>query len=179
MSRTGKQPITLPKGVKAAVSGNTVNIEGPKGKLNVTLPSGIKVEVQEDKVVVSRLNDEKQNKSMHGTARALINNMVVGVSEGFKKELEIVGVGYKAQMKGKDLALNVGFSHPVEFKIPEGLKVSVPKPNRIEIEGIDKQLLGQFAADVRGVNPPEPYKGKGIRYAGEEVRKKLGKALAK
>ena len=179
MSRTGKQPITLPKGVKAAVSGNTVNIEGPKGKLNVTLPSGIKVEVQEDKVVVSRLNDEKQNKSMHGTARALINNMVVGVSEGFKKELEIVGVGYKAQMKGKDLALNVGFSHPVEFKIPEGLKVSVPKPNRIEIEGIDKQLLGQFAADVRDVNPPEPYKGKGVRYAGEEVRKKLGKALAK
>ncbi len=179
MSRTGKQPVTLPKGVKAVISGNTVNIEGPKGKLNITLPSGVKAEVQEDKVMVTRLNDEKQNKSMHGTARALINNMVVGVSEGFKKELEIIGVGYKAQMKGKDLALNIGFSHPVEFKVPEGLKVTVGKANRIEIEGIDKRLLGQFAADVRGVKPPEPYKGKGIRYVGEEVRKKLGKALAK
>ena len=179
MSRIGKQPVVITKGVKIAVSGNTVNAEGPKGKLSMTLPGGVKAEVQEDKVVVSRLNDEKQNKSMHGTARALISNMIQGVSEGFKKELEIVGVGYKAQMKGKDLVLSIGFSHPVEFKVPEGLKVTASKPTRIEIEGIDKQLLGQFAADIRRVYPPEPYKGKGIRYAGEEVRKKLGKALAK
>ena len=179
MSRIGKEPITLPKGVKVKLEGKTCVVEGAKSKLYLDIPVGINIEIAENSVVVKRENDTKPVRSLHGTMRVLINNMVVGVTEGFKKELEIIGVGYKAQMKGKNLVLNIGFSHPVEMVVPEGLKASTPSVTRILIEGIDKQQVGEFAAKIRRIYPPEPYKGKGIRYVGEEVRKKVGKALAK
>ena len=179
MSRIGKQPVVLPKEVQVNIKDNKLEVKGPKGTLNLDIPTGITLEHKENEIVISRANDEKLTKSLHGTIRALINNMVIGVKDGFKKELEIQGVGYKAQMKGSDLVLNMGFSHPVEIKVPKNLKVSVPKPNRIDVEGVDKQCVGELAAKIRRWYPPEPYKGKGIRYVGEEVRKKLGKALAK
>lgn len=179
MSRIGKQILELPKDVKVKLEGNLCFVEGKGGKLDLNIPEGIKVEVKDNTLTVTRGNDSKQLKSLHGTIRVLIGNMAKGVTEGFKKELEIVGVGYKAQMKGKKLALNIGFSHPVEMDVPQGLKVSTPAVTRIEVSGIDKQKVGEFAAEIRRIYPPEPYKGKGIRYLGEEVRKKLGKALAK
>ena len=178
MSRIGKQPIILPKEVEAKLSGRSVLIEGPKGKLSLDIPFRIKVEIKDDKISVARESEEKKIKSLHGTIRALISNMVKGVSEGFKIELEIIGVGYKAQAKGDNLILNIGFSHPVEIIVPKDLKASIAK-NRLVIEGVDKQKVGELAAEIRRLYPPEPYKGKGIRYAGEEVKKKLGKALAK
>ena len=179
MSRIGKQILELPKDVKVKLEGGLCLIEGKGGKLDLNIPAGITVEVKDNILTVSRGNDSKQLKSLHGTIRVLIGNMVKGVTEGFKKELEIVGVGYKSQMKGEKLTLNIGFSHPVEMDVPKGLKVSTPAVTRIEISGIDKQKVGEFAAKIRRIYPPEPYKGKGIRYRGEEVRKKLGKALAK
>ncbi len=179
MSRIGKQPVIIPKEVKLKVDGGRVSVEGARGRLELALPSGIKIESTEDRVQVVRSNDTKQLKSLHGTIRVLIDNMVKGVTQGFKKDLELVGVGYKAQMKGKKLALNIGFSHPVEMELPVDIKVTVSGPTRISVEGIDRQKVGEFAAKIRKNCPPEPYKGKGIRYVGEEVRKKLGKALAK
>jgi large subunit ribosomal protein L6 len=179
MSRIGKQPVILPKGVKSTVSGTSVLVEGPKGKLSLNVPSAITVKVDTDKVLVTRSDDQKQSKSLHGTIRALISNMVKGVTEGYKRELDVVGVGYKAQMKGANLLINLGFSHPVEIKVPAGLKVATPNPNRIITEGIDKQQVSEFVCKVRKIYPPEPYQGKGIRFVGEEVKKKLGKALAK
>ena len=179
MSRIGKQILEIPKDVKAKLEGNLCLIEGKGGKLDLNIPAGIKVEVKDNILTVIRGNDSKQLKSLHGTIRVLIGNMVKGVTEGFKKELEIIGVGYKAQMKGETLILNVGFSHSVEMAVPGGLKVSTPAVTRVTVEGIDKQKVGEFAAKIRRIYPPEPYKGKGIRYRGEEVRKKLGKALAK
>jgi len=179
MSRVGKQPIALPKEVKAKIEGNFCSIQGSKHTMQLAIHEGIKIKIEENSLLVERENDSKQLKSMHGTVRALIANMVKGVTEGFKKELAIVGVGYKAQMKGKNLVLNLGFSHPIEMEIPEGLKVSTSSPTRIAIEGVDRQKVGEFAAKIRRIYPPEPYKGKGVRYVGEEVRKKLGKALAK
>lgn len=179
MSRVGKQPLALPKDVKVTIEGNLCLVEGKGEKLELAIPTGIKVEVKDSTLLVTRDNDTKRSKSLHGTMRVLIGNMVKGITEGFKKELEIIGVGYKAQMKENKLVLNVGFSHLVETDVPEGLKVSTPAATRIEISGIDKQKVGEFAAIIRRIYPPEPYKGKGIRYKGEEVRKKLGKALAK
>lgn len=179
MSRVGKEPITLPKGVKVKLQGKACLVEGVKSKLQLDIPAGINLEITENSVLVKRENETKPVRSLHGTIWVLINNMVIGVTEGFKKELEIIGVGYKAQIKGKSLVLNIGFSHPVEMAVPEGLKVSTPSVTRVLIEGIDKQLVGEFAAKIRRIYPPEPYKGKGIRYVGEEVRKKVGKALAK
>ena len=179
MSRVGKQPVILPKGVKAKFENYTIFIEGPKGKLQLPVSSVLTLKIQEDKVIVGRANDEKKVKSLHGTIRALINNMVKGVFDGFKKDLEIIGVGYKAQLKGKVLVLNLGFSHLIEMPIPDELKVTLTGATKIAVEGIDKQRVGEFAAQIRKKLPPEPYKGKGIRYAGEEVKKKLGKALAK
>ena len=179
MSRIGKQILELPKDVKVKLEGNLCFVSGKGGKLDLSIPAGIKVEVKDNTLTVTRGNDSKQLKSLHGTIRVLIGNMVKGVAEGFKKELEIIGVGYKAQIKGEKLALNIGFSHPVEMNIPKGLKVSTPAVTRVVVEGIDKQKVGEFAATVRRIYPPEPYKGKGIRYKGEEVRRKLGKALAK
>ena len=179
MSRTGKQPIIVPKEVKITMDPTAVSIKGAKAALALKIPAGIEVEMKDSQLLVKRQNDSKMLKSLHGTIRVLINNMVIGVTQGFKKELEIIGVGYKAQMKGKNLLLNLGFSHPIEMAIPEGLKVSTPSATKVLVEGADKQCVGEFAATVRRLYPPEPYKGKGIRYAGEIVRKKLGKALAK
>ena len=154
-------------------------VEGSNQKLELAIPAGIKIEIAENTLLVTRDNDSKQLRSLHGTIRVLIGNMVEGVTKGFKKELEIIGVGYKAQMKGQKVSLNVGFSHLVEIDVPSELKVSTPAATRIAIEGADKQKVGEFAAKIRRIRPPEPYKGKGIRYFKEEVRKKLGKALAK
>jgi large subunit ribosomal protein L6 len=179
MSRVGKQPLVLPKDVKVKVEGNLCFAEGKGKKIELAIPAGIKIEVKDDTLLVVRENDSKKLKSLHGTLRVLIGNMVKGITDGFKKELDIVGVGYKVQMKGKKLVLNIGFSHPVEMDLPEGLKVTIPLATRIVIEGADKQMVGEFAAKIRRLYPPESYKGKGIRYVGEEVRKKLGKALAK
>ena len=179
MSRIGKQPIQLSKGVKASFSNGSLSIEGAKGKLSLNIPQGIILELSSDKIIVKRESEEKQIRSSHGTVRAIIANMVKGVVDGYKKELDIVGTGYKAVMKGTNLVLAMGFSHPVEIPISKDLKVTVPNPNRIIVECADRQKLGQFAASLRKIYPPEPYKGKGIRYVGEEVKKKLGKALAK
>lgn len=179
MSRVGKQPLVVPKEIKVKIEGNSCLVEGSKQKLELVIPNGIKLELSGDTLTVKRDNDSKQLKSLHGTIRVLIANMIEGITKGFKKELEIIGVGYKAQMKGSKLSLSVGFSHPVEIDVLPELKVSTPAPTRIVIEGIDKQKVGEFAAKLRRIYPPEPYKGKGIRYLGEEVRKKLGKALAK
>lgn len=179
MSRIGRQPVILPKEVKAKKEGVSLLIEGKKGNLSLEIPCGISIELESDKIIIKRNDDSIPLKSLHGTIRALINNNVKGVTEGFKKELDIIGVGYKAALKGRSLVLNIGFSHPVEFVIPADLKITTPTLTRIVIEGIDKQKVGELAAKIRRVYPPEPYKGKGIRYYGEEVRKKIGKALAK
>jgi len=179
MSRIGRKPIPILEKVKVEVKDGVVYVEGPKGRLSLKLDPLINVKVEDNEIVVERKNDSKRAKSMHGTTRALINNMVTGVKQGFKRGLEIVGTGYKAQLKGSTLVLQLGFSHPVEVNVPQDLKVSVEGQNKIFVEGIDKQKVGQFAASIRAIFPPEPYKGKGIRYIGEEVRKKLGKAMAK
>ena len=178
MSRIGKQPVDI-SGAKVKVDKGVIYIEGPKGKNSLNIPAQVKVQVVDGKVLVTRDNDEKLTRSLHGTIRAIINTMVLGVKDGYKKELDIVGVGYKALLKGKSLILNVGFSHQVEIPVWADLKVTVPTPTHVIIEGVDKQRVGMFSADLRRICPPEPYKGKGIRYTGEEVRKKLGKALAK
>jgi large subunit ribosomal protein L6 len=179
MSRIGRRPINLPEKVKVELRESSIYIEGPKGRLSLNIPFSIEVKIQDGKINIERKSEDKKTKSLHGTVRALIENMVVGVSKGFKKELEIVGTGYKAQMKANTLILQVGFSHPVQMPVPQDLKVSVSGTNKIMVEGPDKQRVGHFAAQIRGIYPPEPYKGKGIRYVGEVVRKKLGKALAK
>ena len=178
MSRIGKSPIPLPSGVDVNVSGSELKVKGPKGALSMTIPSPIAAEVAEGELRFLRPDEKRDSRARHGLARALANNLVVGVTDGFSKALEIQGVGYRAEAKGKTLNLNLGFSHPVEIPVPEGLKVSVDNNTNITIEGIDKQLVGQFAADIRSIRPPEPYKGKGIRYLGEHVRRKVGKTGA-
>jgi large subunit ribosomal protein L6 len=175
MSRIGKKPITLPQGVTATVEDNLITVKGPKGTLEFQFRSEMTVNMDENGLVVERPSETKEHRAIHGTTRALINNMVVGVSEGFKKNLKMIGVGYRAQLQGNKLVLSAGFSHPVEMDIPAGLTVEVPKNTLINISGIDKQLVGEFAANVRGVRPPEPYLGKGIRYVNEYVRRKEGK----
>ena len=178
MSRIGKQPIELPEKVAVKVNGDSnVVVEGPKGKLEWDMPEGITLEQEDTSVAVNRASDSRQLRAMHGTARSLISNMVEGVSNGYVRELEIQGVGFRANVKGKILDLSLGFSHPVEHPIPEGLAITVEENTKIKVEGIDKQLVGQFAADVRGYYPPEPYKGKGIRYKDEYVRRKQGKSV--
>ncbi|MCK4520009.1 MAG: 50S ribosomal protein L6 [Candidatus Omnitrophica bacterium] len=179
MSRVGKQLLVLPKEIKVKIEKGLCSVEGSNQKLELVIPAGIKVAITDNTLTVARENDSKQLRSLHGTIRVLIGNMVEGIAKGFKKELEIIGVGYKAQMKEKKISLNVGFSHLVELDVPSGLKISIPAATRIVIEGSDKQKVGEFAAKIRRIRPPEPYKGKGIRYLNEEVRKKLGKALAK
>ena len=179
MSRIGKAPITVPAGVNVSVDGRDVTVKGPKGELKMTVAPTMQVEVNEGVVTVSRPNDEKQNRSLHGLTRTLINNMVVGVNEGFSKTLEINGVGYRAAKEGKNLVLNVGYSHQVIMPEIEGIEVEVPNPNQIIVKGVDKQKVGQFAADVRAKRPPEPYKGKGIKYVDEYIIRKEGKTGAK
>ena len=179
MSRIGRAPITVPAGVEVKVDGRHVSVKGPKGALEMTAAPTMKVEVEAGVVHVSRPNDEKTNRSLHGLTRTLINNMVVGVSEGFTKTLEINGVGYRASKEGKNLVLNVGYSHQIVMPETEDIQIEVPNPNQIIIKGIDKQKVGQFAAEVRSKRPPEPYKGKGIKYDYEVVRRKEGKTGAK
>ena len=176
MSRIGRAPVTLPSGVNVKQEGQQLRIEGSKGKLSIALPPTITVTADGQQLKVARTGEESSDKAIHGLYRALIANMVQGVVSGFSKELEIVGVGYRAQLQGKQLSLSVGFSHPVVVPVPEGITVEVPKPTTVIVRGSDKQLVGQFAANLRGIAPPEPYKGKGIKYAGEVIRRKAGKA---
>lgn len=177
MSRIGKQPIALTDKVKVTESKGNVTIEGPKGTLEFTLPSEITVSVEAAELVVNRPSDHRRHKALHGTARSILNNMVKGVSDGFVKELEIQGVGFRAKVAGKAIDLSLGKSHPIIHPIPEGLTVTVTDNTKVKVEGIDKQVVGQFAAEVRGYYPPEPYKGKGVRYVGEYVRRKAGKSV--
>ena len=177
MSRIGKEPISVPSDVQVSIEGRNVGVSGPKGSLDLDVPGEIEVRQEDDMILVERPNDDRKNKALHGLTRSLVKNMVIGVSEGFKKELEIVGVGYRAAEKGSNgLELQLGFSHPVEVKAPEGITFEVPEPTRIIVSGINKEVVGQVAADIRSYRKPEPYKGKGIRYAGEHVARKAGKA---
>ena len=179
MSRIGRAPITVPAGVEVTVNGSHVAVKGPKGQLEMNVAPTMKVEVEAGVVHVTRPDDEKMNRSLHGLTRTLISNMVIGVSEGFSKTLEVNGVGYRAAKEGKNLVLNIGYSHPVVMPETEDIQIDVPNPNQIIVKGIDKQKVGQFAAEVRGKRPPEPYKGKGIKYDYEVVRRKEGKTGAK
>ena len=179
MSRIGKKPVTLPKGVAVEVQGNTVAVKGPKGELRRTLHTEMQVALADGQVTVSRPSDEKRHKALHGLSRTLVQNMVDGVSKGFSKTLEIQGVGYKAEAKPYGVNLIVGYSHPVKYEAPKGIKISVENNTVVKIEGADKESVGQVAAELRSVRPPEPYKGKGIRYQGEQVRRKAGKTGAK
>ncbi|MBR5064649.1 MAG: 50S ribosomal protein L6 [Oscillospiraceae bacterium] len=176
MSRIGRKPIVIPAGVEVKIDGETVKVTGPKGTLTQKVHTGLGLEVEGNELKVSRPSDDRQFRSLHGLTRTLINNMVTGVTEGFKKELEISGVGYRAQKNGNELVLNVGYSNPVKILDTDMITTEVPNPQRIVVNGIDKQAVGQFAAEIRGVRPPEPYKGKGIHYVGEYIIRKEGKA---
>ncbi|MGD7652552.1 MAG: 50S ribosomal protein L6 [Verrucomicrobiales bacterium] len=179
MSRVGLKPISLPEKVEVKLDGSTVTVKGPKGELGFNLPNGINVKNEDGSVIVSRASEQREQRALHGTARSLSNNMIIGVSEGFSKDLEIHGVGLRASVKGNQLDLQLGRSHPLLHPIPAELTVSVADNTKIKVEGIDKQLVGQFAAEVRGYYKPEPYKGKGVRYADERVRRKEGKSVGK
>lgn len=180
MSRIGKMPITVPDGVKVTIAdGNVVTVDGAKGTLTSTFHHDMIIKQEGSVITVSRPNDQHENKSLHGLTRTLLNNMVVGVSKGYSKELEVNGVGYRAQKQGNQLIMNLGYSHPVTMDEIDGITIDVPAPNKIVINGIDKQKVGQFAAEVRGKRPPEPYKGKGIKYSTEVLRRKEGKAGGK
>jgi large subunit ribosomal protein L6 len=177
MSRIGKEPVAIPSGVDVRLDDGTLSVTGPKGTLTQAIHPAITVTVGDGEVVVTRSDDQRENRALHGLIRALIANMMVGVTEGYRRNLEIVGVGYRAAARGSDgLTIQVGYSHPVEFDAPEGITFEVPSPTRISVLGFDKQLVGQVAADIRAIRKPEPYKGKGIRYEGEAVRRKSGKA---
>lgn len=178
MSRIGKKPIEIPKGVEVKLDGTVFTAQGPMGTLTYTIPSGISVDIQDSQIVVTRASDQKRYRALHGLVRSLINNMVIGVATGFTKTLDIVGIGYRAKREGNTLNLAVGYSHPVNFPVPEGITIDVQGQNKIIIKGADKQLVGQVAANIRRVRPPEPYKGKGIRYSDEIVRTKVGKTGA-
>ncbi|MDD2509607.1 MAG: 50S ribosomal protein L6 [Syntrophomonas sp.] len=179
MSRIGKKPISLPAGVEVAMNGNALSVKGPKGVLDWELPADITVAQEGNELVVKRPSDIKKHRALHGLSRALIANMVQGVSAGFEKKLELVGVGYRAQMQGKKLVISIGFSHPVEVDPPAGIEFEVPTVTRITVRGIDKQLVGNTAAHIRAIRKPEPYKGKGIKYENEVIRRKAGKAGGK
>jgi large subunit ribosomal protein L6 len=177
MSRIGKSPIAVPSGVDVTVSGRHITVKGPKATLERELPGAITVRQEGDQLLVERPDDERQSRAMHGLVRSLVNNMVVGVTEGFTKELEIIGVGYRATAKGADaIDLALGYSHNIEVKAPDGVTFEVPSPNRIAVKGADKEVVGQVAADIRKLRKPEPYKGKGVRYLGEHVVRKAGKS---
>lgn len=178
MSRIGKKPITVLAGVEVKIDGHTVTVKGPKGTLSRTLNEEMDIKLENNEVLVSRPNDEIKNRSLHGLTRTLINNMIVGVTQGFEKKLEIQGVGYNAQMQGKNLKLSLGFSHPVIITPPEGITITTPSSVVILVSGADKEMVGQIAAEIRAWREPEPYKGKGIRYSGEYVRRKAGKTGA-
>ena len=176
MSRIGKKPIEIPAGVEVKLDGTTITVKGPKGTLTRELHPNMTVEVEGNTISVSRPNDNKENRSLHGLTRTLISNMVIGVNETFKKELEVNGIGYRCEVKGQELTLKIGYSHDVVMIAPEGVTVEVPNPNKVVVSGPDKQKVGQFAANIREKRPPEPYKGKGIKYVDEYIRRKEGKA---
>ena len=179
MSRVGRKPVSIPQGVKVELKGVKLHIEGPKGKLDFDVHPRMKVSVGKAEVSVARPSDTPQDRSLHGLTRSVINNMVTGVSQEFSKNLDIEGIGFKAQVQGKNLQLNLGFSHTIDFPIPDGVKVEAPKPTVIVVKGADRALVGQVAAKIRGFFEPEPYKGKGVRYSGEQIRRKAGKAAGK
>jgi len=175
MSRIGKKPVSIPKGVQAALSDGTLRVKGPKGELSLPVHPELSVAVREGEVVVERPSDSAHHKALHGLVRSLIANMMEGVTTGFSKTLEIVGVGYRAEKKAGQITLNLGFSHQISYRPPEGVNIEIPNPTTVTVQGPDKQMVGQVAADIRAFRPPEPYKGKGIRYQGEQVRRKAGK----
>ncbi len=179
MSRIGRKPILLPAGVEVKIEDNIITVKGPKGVLSQTIPEDISMKLQENELLFTRPSDAKKHRAMHGLTRALAANMVTGVTTGFEKKLEMVGVGYRAQMQGSKLVLNIGYSHPIEIDPPQGVEFEVPAVTRITVKGIDKQLVGNTAADIRALRKPEPYKGKGVRYENEVVRRKAGKSGAK
>ena len=179
MSRIGIKPIVVPAGVEVTVDGNVVTVKGPKGQLSQEISKNMTVEVEDGTIKVSRPDDERHNRGQHGLARTLINNMVIGVTQGFEKKLQLVGVGYKAEKKGDTLVMSLGYSHPVEMKDPEGITTECPSQTEVTVKGIDKALVGNYAANIRAWRKPEPYKGKGIKYADEVIRRKEGKAGAK
>jgi large subunit ribosomal protein L6 len=176
MSRIGRLPITVPAGVEVKVDGDVVSVKGAKGELSHTVPSPISVSLEENTLTVTRPNDERESRSLHGLTRTLISNMIVGVTEGYKKDLEIVGTGYRVQAKGADLEFALGYSHPVPVSAPDGITLTVASPTKLSVSGISKQQVGEVAANIRKLRKPDPYKGKGIRYVGEVVRRKVGKA---
>ena len=176
MSRIGQAPIAIPSGVDVQIEGRMVKVKGPKGELTRMVPATISVQQVDGQLLVARPDDERDNRALHGLTRSLVNNMVIGVTDGFRKQLEIVGVGYRAEAQGDGIRLALGFSHPVVVKAPEGIACEVPVPTQIVVTGIDKEVVGQVAADIRSIRKPEPYKGKGVRYAGERVLRKAGKA---
>jgi large subunit ribosomal protein L6 len=179
MSRIGKNPISVPSGVTITLDGNRITVKGPKGELSRVIPADMLISQESGTVTVNRPSDDPKHKALHGLSRTLIANMVEGVTKGFSKQLDIVGVGYKAEARPYGLQLALGFSHPVEYKAPQGIKLSAPAPTQIVIEGANKEIVGQVAAELRSLRPPEPYKGKGIKYAGEQIRRKAGKAGGK
>jgi large subunit ribosomal protein L6 len=179
MSRIGRKPIPVPKNVTATVEGQTVRVKGPKGELERRLHPEMAIALDDGNLVVQRPSDEPKHRALHGLTRTLVANMVDGVTKGYSKQLEIIGVGYKAEARPYGLQLVLGFSHPVEYRAPKGIKLTAPQPTQVVIEGADKELVGQVAAELRSLRPPEPYKGKGIKYQGEQVRRKAGKAGAK
>ena len=179
MSRIGKKPIPVPKNVTATVDGQTVKVKGPKGELERRLHPSMAIALDDGNITVARPSDEPGHRALHGLTRTLVANMVDGVTKGYSKQLEIIGVGYKAEARPYGLQLALGFSHPVEYRAPKGIKLTAPQPTQIIIEGADKELVGQVAAELRSLRPPEPYKGKGIKYQGEQIRRKAGKAGAK
>ncbi len=176
MSRIGKKPISLPAGVEVSIDGNIVKVKGPKGVLEQEIPQDISVIRQEQELLLKRPSDSKKHRALHGLSRALVANMVEGVTKGFEKKLEMVGVGFRAQMQGRKLVISAGYSHPVEVEAPDGIEFEVPAVNKIVVKGIDKQLVGNTAAEIRAIRKPEPYKGKGIKYEDERIRRKAGKA---
>ena len=177
MSRIGKKPVVLPGTVKANLQGQQFSVQGPKGKLELKVHPRLKIVVKDNQVTVERPTDIRTDRALHGLTRSLIQNMVNGVTQGYTKELEIIGVGFKAQLKGKILNLALGYTHPIDYNIPEGIEIKCPNPTRVAITGMDKQSVGQVAAELRGYYEPEPYKGKGIRYVGEQIRRKQGKTV--
>jgi len=179
MSRIGKHPVTVPNGVTVTIEGNTLKVKGPRGELTRTFHPDMKLTMENGTVSVARPSDESKHKALHGLSRTLISNMVEGVTKGYQKQLDIVGVGYKAETRPYGLQLALGFSHPVEYRAPEGIKLTAPVPTQILIDGANKEIVGQVAAELRSLRPPEPYKGKGIKYAGEQIRRKAGKAGGK
>ncbi|GAB6281595.1 MAG: 50S ribosomal protein L6 [Ignavibacterium sp.] len=179
MSRIGKKPVEIPKGVNVTINGQNVKVKGPKGELEFDVHPNIKISVEQNQVLLSRNNDEKENRALHGLSRALVQNMIIGVTEGYSKTLDLVGVGYRVELKGKNLLVNIGYSHPIYFIPPDGITIQTPTQTQIIISGIDKQLVGLVASKIRAIRKPEPYKGKGIKYSNEFIRRKAGKTAGK